>query len=61
MERVAHLCEHVDDFVVVEEVEHTRAQAVEVRRLSAHVDGTRVGFQSVEHACGECGRKVERR
>lgn len=47
---MTHLCEHVDNLIVVEEVEHARTQTVEMGCLDAHVDGTRIGFQSVQHA-----------
>ena len=51
--------QQVCHLLLLEQLEDARAQAVEVRRQSAQVDGPGVGFQGVEDAGGERGWEVQ--
>ena len=54
------LCQHVQHLVLLEQLQHAHAEAIEVLRLAPQVDRLRVCFQRVHDARRERRRHVQR-
>ena len=58
--RLEALAQHVRDLIFIEQFQRPYSKLVVMRRQASEVDGTWIGFQSIDDAWREAGWEIER-